>query len=61
MDLGRVFLVILTGIIMILGVIILVGHTMEFRNRPGLFIFYALGTVAVVVFFIWLIAGGGGS
>lgn len=52
MDLGRVFLVILTGIIMILGVIILVRHIMEFRDRPGLFIFGVVCLVAGVVFFI---------
>ena len=55
MDLGLVFLVILTGIVMILGVILLVGHAMELRDRPGCFIVAVLGIVALVIFFIWLI------
>lgn len=57
----RVVLVILTGLVMILGIILLIRHTMEFRDRPGLFIFGVLGVVAVLVFFIWLIATGGGG
>ena len=61
MDFSLVVFVLIAGISMILGIILLISHTMEFRDRPGCFIFFVLGIVAVVVFFIWLIATGGGG
>jgi uncharacterized membrane protein HdeD (DUF308 family) len=56
MDIGLVVLVILTGIIMILGVILMISHAMQLRDRPGVFIFSVLGIIALIVFFIWLLA-----
>lgn len=61
MDFSLVVFVIIAGISMILGIILLISHAMEFRDRPGCFIFSVLGIVAVVVFLIWLIATGGGA
>lgn len=52
MDLSLVVFIILAVISMILGVIILVSHVMELRDRPGLFIFGVLCIAAAVVFFI---------
>ncbi len=42
-------------IVMILGVIILVRHALELRDRPGLFIFAVLCIIAALVFFILVI------
>lgn len=56
MDLSLVVFVIIAGISIILGIILLISHAMEFRDRPGCFILFGLGIVAVVVFLIWLIA-----
>ena len=52
MDLSKVFFIVLAVISLILGVITLVSHVMELRDRPGLFIFGVLCIVAAVVFFI---------
>lgn len=52
MDFSLVVFIILAVISLILGIIILVSHVMELRDRPGLFIFGVLCLVAAVVFFI---------
>ena len=53
--------VILACICGILGVLSLVRSVMQFRDRPGVFIFGVLCMFAALIFFIALIASGGGG